>query len=629
MTQTITPRFGGALLLGAVCSAALATAALAQGPAVRPPNPEANNVLARNEDALFNAAVAKRTATLAKLTPVTEAVLQKPADGDWLTYRRAYESTGYSPLKQISKANVGRLNSAWSWLLPQGGNEITPLVHDGVIFIESGATVQALDGVTGDLLWSYVRQLPAAMNAGRTNIVKNIAIYGDRIFAPTADGHMIALDAKTGKLIWDHEVLGAAELKVRVNLDGGPIVAKGKVIMGTSSCQTYPGGCFIFGLDAETGKEAWRFHTLAHPGEVGGDSWNGTPVEQRYGGAVWTSGSYDPDLGLVYFGTGQTYDTATLLQPQAEKSASSDGLFTDSTVALDPETGKLKWHFQHVNRDVWDLDWVFEQPLVTLQVKGKPTKLVVTGGKIALFDAVDRATGKYAFSRDLGIQTLVTAIDPITGAKTIDPLLAKHEPGVTLQLCPHSGGGRNWPATSIDTVSKIMYVQLYETCQDFTWKPRDASGTAAGGNDMQWVLKARPGSDGKFGRVQAINLETGKTIWTNRQRAAFASSTLVTAGGLVFVGGRDRYFNAFDSATGKTLWRTRLPASPSSTPVTYSVGGKQYVAVVAGNGGPVAWPYMTPEIDNPTGGDVLMVFELPAGGGAPVKVAAKAPAKGG
>ena len=614
MSHTDSSRRRGAILLGAACAAALtATAAFAAdapAPGARAPNPEPNNVLALNQDAIFTATKAARTAVLDKVTPVTEAMLKTPAAGDWLTYRRSYASTGYSPLKQINTATVKALSSSWAYTLPVGGNEITPLVHDGVIFLESANTVLALDGVTGDLLWQYVRQLPPTLNGGRTAIIKNIAIYGDKIFAPTADGHIIALDAKTGKLLWDTTVLGDKERAARVVLDGGPIVAKGKVVMGSSSCQTYPGGCFIFGLDAETGKESWRFNTLAPPGLPGGDTWNGTPGDQRYGGAVWTSGSYDPDLGLVYFGIGQTYDTATLLVPQVEKGTNNDGLYTDSTVALDPATGKLAWHFQHVNRDVWDLDWVFEQSLVTVPVNGKPTNLVVTGGKIALFDAVDRATGKYAFSRDLGIQNLVTGIDPKTGHKTINPELTPN--ANTMQhLCPHSGGGRSWPATSIDTVSKIMYVQLFETCQDFTWKPKDAAATAKGGNDMQWVLHPRPDSDGKFGRVEAISLTTGKVVWTQRRRSAFASATLTTAGGLMFIGSRDRYFYAYNSATGKPLWRTRLPASPSSTPVTYSVGGKQYVAVVAGNGGPVAWPYLTPEIENPVGGTTLMVFKLP------------------
>jgi alcohol dehydrogenase (cytochrome c) len=571
-------------------------------------NPEPNNVLAANQDAVFDQIMAGRSAKLAKLSPVTDALLDQAPDGDWLTWRRTWASTGFSPLRQIDKANVKRLTPAWTLVLPASSNEITPVVHDGVIFIDSGNTIKAIDAVSGDTLWQYVRQLPAALNNGRTAIVKNIAIYQDKIYAPTPDGHVVALDAKTGKLVWDTGVLGPKEAALR--LDGGPIVAHGKVIMGASGCNTYAGGCFIFGLDAQTGAEAWRFHTLAQPGQPGGDSWNGAPPEERFGGSVWTSGSYDPQLNLVYFGIGQTYDTATLLMPHALKGVSNDGLYTDSTVALDPDSGKLAWHFQHVNRDIWDLDWAFEQSLVTVPVNGKPERLVVTGGKIALFDAVDRATGRYAFSRDLGIQTLVTAVDPKTGAKTINPDL-KPVPGKPELLCPHSGGGRNWPATSIDPATHILYVQLFETCQTFTWTPQDPAKTAAGGNDMQWVLHPRPDSDGKFGRLEAINLETGKVVWTQRQRAAFASSTLATAGGLVFVGSRDRYFRAYDSATGAVLWQTRLGASPSATPVTFTAGGKQYVAVVAGNGGPVAWPFLTPEIENPPGNPTLWVFQLP------------------
>jgi alcohol dehydrogenase (cytochrome c) len=578
---------------------------------VQASEPEPGNVLRPNHDAVFAAAIARQTAFLDKLSPVTDETLRHPPDGDWLTWRRTYDSLGYSPLHQIDKANVHDLREAWAWVLPTSPNEITPLVHDGVIFIESANTVQALEGATGDPLWQYVRSLPASLHNGTANIVKNLAIYQDMLYAPTADGHMIALNIKTGALVWDQEVLGQQEMDNHLRLDGGPTVAKGKVMMGASGCNTYPGGCFIVGLDAQTGKEAWRFHTVARPGEPGGDSWSGAPVDQRFGGSVWTSGSYDPDLNLVYFGTGQTYDTATLLEPQSQGDKfSNDGLYTDSTVALDPETGKLAWYYQHMNRDVWDFDWVFEQSLITLPVNGKPTNLVVTGGKIMVFDAVNRADGKYAFSKDLGLQNLVSSIDPETGKKTINPAL-EPEANKTKLICPHSGGGRNWPATSYDPRAKILYVPLYESCQDFTWVPRDASKTAAGGSDMRFVLHPRPDSDGKFGRVEAINLETKKVAWVYRQRAAISSSTLTTAGGLVFAGSRDRRFLAFDGATGKVLWQTRLGAVPSSTPVTYSIAGQQYVAIVAGNGGPVAWPTLTPEIANPPGGTTLWVFRLP------------------
>ena len=583
--------------------------------------PREFNLGPKNADAHYQAVMAARTAQLNRLTPVTDAVLRHPPAGDWLTWRRSYAGLGHSPLRQIDKANVHTLRTAWSWALPQSPDEIAPLVHDGVIFIKSANVVDALDGASGNLLWSYRRPLPDALHGGRGEIVKNLAIYQDELFAPTADGHMVALDIHDGHVLWDQPVLGPVAMAHHLRIDGGPLVVHGKVIVGASGCNTYHGGCFIVALDAGTGKQAWRFNTIARPGEPGGDSWNGAPVDERYGGSVWTSGSYDPDLNLVYFGIGQTYDSATLLQRQYQDGQadqpgppgkSNDGLYTDSTVALNPDTGKLVWYYQHFNRDVWDFDWVFEQSLLTLPVHGKPTKLLVTGGKIAIFDALDRATGHYEFSRDLGLQNIVSSINPQTGQKIVNPALAPQADKTRL-VCPHAGGARSWPATSYDPASGILYVPLVESCMQFTWRPRSAAQTAAGGSDLHWVLVPRPNSDGKFGRLEAIDLATGKVAWTRRQRAPETASVLTTASGLVFDGTRDRRFTASDGQTGKTLWQTRLNAVPSSTPVAFSAHGRQYIAVVAGGGGAdeATWPTLTPEIRNPVGGTTLWVFSLP------------------
>ncbi len=572
-----------------------------------------------NQDATYQTVMAARKKLLAGLTPVTDAMLERPADGDWLVWRRTYQNLAFSPLKQIGTANVHNLGVAWSLALPLSANEITPLVHDGVLFLESGASIQALSGATGEPLWQYTRSLPDGLHNGREARIKNLAIFGDRLYAPTADGHMIALETKTGKLVWDHEIISRdqgmheGEIDgVPFHLNGGPIVAKGKVIIGTSLGINTGGGNFIVALDAATGKEAWRFSTIAKPGEPGGDSWNGAPFDQRFGGGVWTSGSYDPARNLVYFGTGNTYDIGTLMLPQARVGESKDALYTDSTLALDPDTGKLVWHAQHMKRDVWDLDWVFEQSLLTLPVNGKPTELVVTGGKTAIFDAMDRATGKHVFSRDLGLQNIVTAIDPVTGEETTNQAL-EPEPGKTKLLCPNSNGARNWPTTAFDPASYILYVPLIETCTEYSWTPRSAAQIAAGGDDIHFAQRPRPDGDGKFGRLEAINLATGKVLWTHRQRAPLASSLLATAGGLVFSGALDRFFSAYDATSGKLLWHTQLNAAPNSSPVTYSVQGEQYVAVVAGGGGPTSGSSsLTPEIINPPGGTTLWVFKLPS-----------------
>ena len=265
-----------------------------------------------------------------------------------------------------------------------------------------------------------------------------------------------------------------------------------------------------------------------------------------------------------------------------------------------------------MNRDVWDLDWAFEQLLIALPVNGKPTNLVVTGGKIAVFDAVNRADGQYEFSKDLGLQNLISAIDPKTGKKIIDPAL---EPiaNKTVFICPNANGARNWPATSYDPNTHILYVPLAESCMDYTWVPRDAAQTAAGGLDIRFTLRTRPDSDGKMGRIEAVNLETKKVVWMDRQRAPISGAMLATAGGLVFSGAQNRQFTAYDAATGRPLWHVGLNAAPSSSPVTYSVDGTQYIAVVSGGGGPLdaGGTSLAPELDNPAGGTTLWIFRLP------------------
>ena len=606
---------GGGSSVGAPASA---PAAQSGPPVPAAPTPRRGVVA----DPAMQQAKADRLAPLRRLTPVTDAMLKAPPEGEWLMWRRTYQTLGFSPLRQVNRSNAKGLSAAWSWALPASQNEITPLIHDGVMFVQSGDTVQALSAVKGDLLWQYLRPLSPDGTDPKGTRVKTMALYGQELFASFVDGHVVALDTRSGQVIWDHAVLTPEEASnkgradgVNFHLDGGPIVARGKVIFGVSlGTDTAKGGCFIVALDARTGSEVWRFHTVAQPGEPGGDSWNGAPGDQRFGGGVWTAGSYDPELNLVYFGVGNTYDAATLLEPRGGKVGPNDALYTDSTLALDADTGKLKWHFQHVHRDVWDLDWVFEQSLVDLNLGGKPRKLVVTGGKIALFDALDRSTGKYAFSRDMGLQNLVLSIDPKTGEKTLNPALAP-EPGKPKFMCPSPLGARNWPATAVDPASGVVYVPMVEFCTDYSYSPGSPEQTAKGGVDINFSgMLPRPDNDGKFSRLTAMDLKTGKVLWMRRQRAPLASAMLATGGGIVFSGDRDRYFRAQDSRTGQVLWETRLNATPNSFPVTFTSGGQQYVAVATGGGS--SWDGATAsagaEIINPAGGTTMWVFKLPA-----------------
>ncbi len=491
-----------------------------------------------------------------------------------------------------------------SWSLPPGPNTATPLVHDGVLFVQGyGDIVEALDAASGDLLWHFQRPLP---EGARPAVKKDIAIYGNKIYAATSDVHMLALDAKTGKLIWD-KTLG--ESKTGMQLTGGPLVARGKVMIGTGGQQ--PGGNFIIALDAETGVEAWRFRTIPLPNEPGGNTWNGLPTEKRSGASSWVPGSYDPDLNLAYFGVAQTYDTGPLRIASKEPGITNDALYTDSTLAINPDTGKLVWHFQHVANDQWDYDWVFERTLVRLPVNGQTKTLSVTAGKIAIYDAVEAATGKYVFSVDLGLQNVITAIDPKTGAKTINPALVPGD-GEAKIVCPHAGGARSWIPSAYNPETKTLYSPLVESCMDLTPVGKGERGFLTTG--VRPSLRPRLDSDGNYGRVQATNLETRKTVWIQRQRAPETSGILATAGGLVFSGSIDRWFSARNDSTGAELWRARLNDVPGSAPISFAVNGKQYIALTVGNGSAHAatWPSLVPEIQNPPGrGGTLWLFELP------------------
>jgi alcohol dehydrogenase (cytochrome c) len=544
-----------------------------------------------------------RANPLDRITPVTDAMLVRVPDGDWLTWRRGYDATGYSPLKAITRDNVRRLRSAWAWTLPNGPNEATPLAHDGVLFVHAyGDKVQALDAATGDLLWQYSRQLP---RDEQPSVKRAIAIYGDRLYVPTSDVHIVALDVKNGQVVWDQAI---GDRKDGFGLTGGPLVARGKVMVGTIGRAA--GGNVIVALDAATGKEEWRFHVIARPGEPGGNSWNGLPLDKQNGASVWIPGSYDAELNLAFFGPAQTYDTAPLRNPSGQPGVTNEALYTDSTVALDPDTGKLVWYFQHQNNDQWDFDWAFERQIIKLPLFGQNRTAVVTGGKQAIFDTLDAANGLYASSVDLGLQNVVTSIDPKTGAKTVDPKLVPGD-GEIKFICPHTGGARSWLPTSYDPPTKLIYIPVVESCGELI--PVVAGERANLTTGVRWTLRPRPGSDGRYGRLQAINIETRRVAWVTRQRAPQTTGVLATAGGIIFAGSLDRVFSAYDSATGVQLWKTRLNDVPNSSPITYMVNGKQYIALTVGNGGAQAttFPPLVPEIRNPPDrGAAIWVFEL-------------------
>ena len=513
-----------------------------------------------------------RASPLDKITKVSSQTLAEAPADDWLMWRRTYDAKGFSPLKNINAKNVTDLKVAWTWTMPGGRNISTPLVHDGVMFMYgAGSLVYAFDAVTGDILWRYERE--KKWNSPRFFGPRAISIYDDNIILTTDDGNIVALDVKTGKVVWDKSVLTAATLW----FSGGTLVADEKILIGTATASA-SGMNFIAAFDVHTGDELWRFYTIAQDGQQGGDSWNGVAAEHRQGASVWAPASYDPESNLVFFGTGNTY-RPQLLSNLSEGAASNDGLYTNSTLALDIDTGKLKWFFQHLPNDQWNYDWAFERTVMTLPINGIDMKVVFTGGKQAIFEAMQVIDGEYQFSIDTGLQNVIKGIDPITGAKTIAADVLP-EINQTRFVCPDSLGARNWQPTSFNTKTNTLFTPYRESCMKIR-SPLLPGDTPHG----QFGQKPYPipDSDGNFAGLRAINLESRKILWSTRKRAELSTGLLATTGGLVFSGSRDRVFSAYDQSDGTELWQVRLNGVPSGGPISYMVEGKQYIAVATGD----------------------------------------------
>ena len=540
------------------------------------------------------------TAQTANVAPVTDAMLAAPSPDDWLHWRRTNDGWGYSPLDQITRDNVGELRMAWSWALEPGVQQTTPLVHDGVMYLASpGNVVHALDAATGDLLWEHRREFETA--AGRQRQTRGLSIYGDKIFLNTADAHVVALDAGTGAVVWDTEVADAAK---GFRFTSGSIIARGKVISGITGCQRFwDDGCFITGHDADTGRELWRTSTVARPGEPGGDTWGDLPMMLRAGGDTWITGSYDPALGLTYWGVAQAKPWS-----QASRTTDGDALYTSSTLALDPDTGEMKWYYQHIPGESHDMDEVFERVLV--DVDGRPS--VFTMGKLGILWQLDRETGQFVRATDLGYQTLVD-VDPTTGQVAYRPGVMP-QLGVELEFCPSHSGFKSWRAMAYSPETEAFYIPLTLNCQKSIYIEVEQREGGGGGGLGRRENLFHPESDGNLGEFMAMSV-SGEILWSHRKRTPYNSAALTTAGGLAFVGDWDRFVYAYDVATGQELWETRLPTSVQGFPITYAVDGKQYVAIPAGTGSG-SWATipltLTPEKRRPTaGGNGLFVFALP------------------
>ena len=537
--------------------------------------------------------------------PVTDAMLRNPAPGDWLNWRRTDNAWGYSPLGQINRQNVSQLQLAWAWAMDDtGANEATPLVYDGIMYLPNPrGVIQALDAATGDLIWQY---RPSAAKAAEGSdasrgIQRNVAIFGDKIFATTGDAHMIAVDARTGKLVWDTKVADSA---LGYGYTSGPIVVRGKVIAGMSGCTRYKEDvCFISAHDAVTGKEVWRTSTIARPGEPGGDTWGDLPLTFRAGGDAWIPGSYDPETNLVYWATAQAKPWA-----RAARGTDGDALYTNSTLALDPDTGKMKWFYQHLPGETQDMDEVFESILVDIGGRKSLFKM----GKLGILWQLDRATGQFIRATDLGYQTIVQ-VNAQTGKVTYLPGKIP-QLGVELEMCPSTAGFKSWRAMSYNPQTRAFYIPMNLNCEKGTFGPVEKIAGKGGTGPVKRADYKHPESGGNLGEFLAMDSQTGKVLWRQRTPSPSNTAALSTAGGVVFGGDWDRHMYAYDATTGKILWETRLPTSAQGFPITYIAKGKQYVAMPTGLGGG-SWstliPFeLAPEIRRPNSGNGIFVFAL-------------------
>ena len=514
--------------------------------------------------------------------PVTDEMLLNPDPADWLHWRRTLDGWGYSPLDQIDRDNAHRLQLVWSIPLRPGLSQPGPLVHDGRMYIPNPlGYVQAVDAATGDRLWEYRKTFEGTPDDTFRSRTRSLAIYGDKVYVTTNDAHILALDARTGEVAWDHTV---ADWRRGYRYTSGPIVVRGQIVAGITGCERYKeGGCFISAHDPETGAELWRTATIAGPGEPGGDTWGDLPAMFRAGGDAWIPGSYDPALDRLYWGTAQAKPWARL-----SRGTDGDALYTNSALALDPRTGELDWYYQFVPGESHDLDESFEAVLIDRDGRRSLFKM----GKLGILWEIDRATGEFVAAHDLGYQTLVD-VDADSGRVTYRPGMIP-EAGVELEFCPGLFGIRNWPASAYHPQTGALYIPIHPHCTRAVFSEVEKQegpvgdyyfyGDYAAAGWRPTGGSAHPLSPDHGAHFVAIDVATGEVLWRHSSATRALAAALTTGGGLAVSGDGDGYLLLHDAATGEVLFRTRLPAPMQGFPITYAVGGRQYLAVPVGGG---------------------------------------------
>ena len=548
--------------------------------------------------------------------PVTEEMLKNPSPNDWLSFSRTQDAQRFSPLTQIDRGNVSKLGLAWVRGLGTGTTESIPIVHDGTMYIiVPGGMVQALNATNGDILWEYKRPNLAANVASQARS-KTIAIFQDIVTYTAPDGFVVGLDARTGEKRWETYAGTAGQTS-------GPVIANGKVISGRACAQTRE-SCFIVAHDALTGKELWKFYTVPGPGEPGYESW-GNPsaaVHEKNMASTWgLPGSYDPVRNLVYWGVANPMPNTRADRhdgnPDATSRTSPSDLYSNSTLAINPDTGKLVWYYQHLPGDDWDEDFTNERILTRVKFnpdpkwvkwinpnikRGEERDVSVMMGEGGGIFVNDRGTGELLWATPFPFDTprfLISNVDGATGKTSINWDLVLKTPGENHLIC-YFNTTSYWPS-SYHPGQKSVYVPYVDNCLDMTRKGPQ-------GNERR-VGKQRPeGKPEEFAGIAKVNLETGEMIHFGKGPIPSNGSTLATAGALVFHGDLNRRFRAYDAATGKQLWETILGGPIAVNTMTYAVNGKQYVAVTTGD---TLMSNMGAAAKAPRGHAAVYVFALP------------------
>jgi len=515
-------------------------------------------------------------AVLQNYKTVTADRLKHPADDDWLMVRRTYDGWGYSPADKINKKNVNKLEPVWSFATGmERGHEATPLVNNGVMFVSTpGNQVIAIDARTGLLLWRYRNPPPPDMiNLHPTS--RGVALYGDKVYFARGEAVLVALDVRTGKEVWSATV---EDNRKGYYISLAPLVADGKVLVGASGGELGVRG-FVAAFDADSGKPLWKVFTIPAPGEPGSETWPKGDEWKTGGGSVWVTGNYDPETNIAYYGTGNG-------GPWMGDRRPGDNLYTSSTIAIDVATGKIKGHFQYDPNESWDWDEVSPPILVDFKRGGRPMKGLIDVARDGYMWFLARSDGpiKFVDARPYVKQNVYRSINPETGRPDVDP---DRKPGTdkTASFCPSIWGGKNWVPIAFSPKTRMIYVPANENlCGTITGREVEyVAGAAFLGATP--TMQVQPGAD-HFGEVQAWDVDTGKRVWTH----TYAESPnwgpmLATGGGLVFSGGtNDRKFHAFDAENGKLLWEFATSSGVIGQPSTFMVDGRQYVAVQSGWG---------------------------------------------